>query len=109
MPIEAIAAWEVAARRLLRDVGWADEKLATRRFPGGVSLALTAPVDGLYAATEVNERAWEAARGGAGRGTASRPRRRRRVHTGSHSGGEKPGPGGAPGRGQVAGPDLPQR
>ena len=60
-PDRAIAAWESAARRLLRDVGWADEQLATRRFPGGVSLALTAPVDGLYAATELNERAWEAA------------------------------------------------
>ncbi len=65
---QAIAAWEVAARRLLRDVGWADEKLATRRFPGGVSLALTAPVDGLYAATEVNERAWEAAAAELGEG-----------------------------------------
>jgi cyanophycin synthetase len=60
-PDRAIAAWKSAAQRLLRDIGWADEELATRRFPGGVSLALTAPVDGLYAATEVNERAWEAA------------------------------------------------
>ena len=60
-PDQAIAAWNTAARRLLRDVGWADEELATRRFPGGVSLALTAPVDGLYAATDLNESAWEAA------------------------------------------------
>lgn len=60
-PDQAIAAWESAARRLFRDVGWVDEHLATRRFPGGVSLALTAPVDGLYAATELNELAWEAA------------------------------------------------
>lgn len=57
----AIAAWERSARRLLDDVGWRDEGLVTRRFPGGVSLALTAPVDGLYAATELNERAWDAA------------------------------------------------
>ena len=60
-PDQAIAAWENAARRLLGDVGWANEGLATRRFPGGVSLALTAPVDGLYAATDLNESAWEAA------------------------------------------------
>lgn len=60
-PDQAIAAWKSAARRLLHEVGWADEELATRRFPGGVSLALTAPVDGLYAATELNEFAWEAA------------------------------------------------
>lgn len=60
-PAQAIAAWESVARRLFRDVGWVEEHLATRRFPGGVSLALTAPVDGLYAATELNELAWEAA------------------------------------------------
>ena len=60
-PDQAIAAWNTAARRLLRDVGWANEELAIRRFPGGVSLALTAPVDGLYAATDLNESAWEAA------------------------------------------------
>jgi UDP-N-acetylmuramyl pentapeptide synthase len=60
-PDEAIAAWRHAAHRLLRDVGWPDEELAARRFPGGVSLALSAPIDALYAATELNERAWEAA------------------------------------------------
>jgi UDP-N-acetylmuramyl tripeptide synthase len=67
-PDRAIAAWKNAARRLLGEVGWADEGLATRRFPGGVSLALTAPVDGLYAATELNERAWEAAAAELGEG-----------------------------------------
>ena len=56
-----ISAWRRAAERLLRDVGWADERLAVRHFEGGVSLALTAPVDGLYAATDLSERAWEAA------------------------------------------------
>jgi cyanophycin synthetase len=57
----AIAAWRSAAQRLLCEVGWANEDLVSRPFPGGLSLALTAPVDGLYAATELNERAWEAA------------------------------------------------
>jgi UDP-N-acetylmuramyl tripeptide synthase len=57
----AIAAWHKAAGRLLAEVGWEKETSVSRRFPGGVSLALTAPVDGLYAATEINERAWEAA------------------------------------------------
>ncbi|MGZ8399576.1 MAG: Mur ligase family protein, partial [Gemmatimonadales bacterium] len=66
----AIAAWQSAARRLLRDAGWGDEQLSTRRFPGGVSLALTAPVDGLYAATELNELAWEAASAELGEGPA---------------------------------------
>jgi len=65
----AIAAWESAARRLLRDAGWSDQQLSTRRFPGGVSLALTAPVDGLYAATELNELAWESAAAELGEGS----------------------------------------
>jgi len=60
-PDEAISAWQNAAGRLLRDIGWPDEELVARRFQGGVSLALTAPVDALYAAAELNERAWEAA------------------------------------------------
>jgi UDP-N-acetylmuramyl tripeptide synthase len=57
----ALAAWRAAARRLLEAVGWSGEALAARGFAGGASLALTAPVDALFAATEVNEAAWEAA------------------------------------------------
>jgi cyanophycin synthetase len=60
-PDEVLAVWRSAAQRLLGDVGWTGERLATRIFAGGVSLALTAPVDALYAATELNERAWDAA------------------------------------------------
>jgi cyanophycin synthetase len=57
----AVVAWQRAARRLLEAVGWPNEDLRTRAFAGGVSLALTAPLDGLYAATDLNERAWAAA------------------------------------------------
>jgi UDP-N-acetylmuramyl tripeptide synthase len=57
----ALAAWRAAARRLLDAVGWPDEELATRGFAGGASLALTAPADALFAATDLNEAAWEAA------------------------------------------------
>src|SRR6202035_2235354 len=53
----AIELWRGCARRLLEAVGWEREKLAARRFPGGASLAFTAPIDALYAATEVNEAA----------------------------------------------------
>src|SRR5689334_226040 len=58
---EAVVAWEKAARRYLDAIGWPDEQLRTRPFRGGVSLAFTAPLDCLYAATELNERAWAAA------------------------------------------------
>ena len=57
----AIAAWRRAAERLLQAVGWNDQKVVTRTFRGGVSLAVTGPIDALYAATELNERAWAAA------------------------------------------------
>src|SRR4029077_4959883 len=49
------------ARRLLDTVGWAGEDLAVRRFTGGASLALSAPLDALYSATELNEWAFRAA------------------------------------------------
>src|ERR687897_3776462 len=57
----ATAAWEKAARTLLEAVGWAGQRVASRPFRGGVSLALGGPVDGLYSATEIAEEAWEAA------------------------------------------------
>ncbi len=57
----AIALWRAAATRLLEQVGWPEQHLATRGFGGGASLAFTAPPDALYAATEVNEAAWAAA------------------------------------------------
>ena len=55
---EVVAAWERAVRRVLSAVGWGDETTAVRRFDGGLSLFMSAPVDALYAATEVNEDAW---------------------------------------------------
>jgi len=61
-PDLVIGAWETEARRLLDAVEWKEEELCVRRFEGGASLALSAPVDALYAATEVNEAAWDAAR-----------------------------------------------
>ncbi|MGN6393490.1 MAG: Mur ligase family protein [Gemmatimonadales bacterium] len=60
---QAVAAWELSARRLLHAVGWEGERVVVRRFAGGASLALTAPADVLYAATELNEAAWAAAAG----------------------------------------------
>src|SRR4051812_575754 len=57
----AVAVWRQNVRSLLAAVGWPDEEIAVRRFAGGASLAISAPIDSLYAATEVNEQAWAAA------------------------------------------------
>ena len=57
----AVEVWTMQARALLEAVGWGDAALAARRYTGGASLAFSAPIDALYAATEVNETAWEAA------------------------------------------------
>ncbi len=57
----AVAAWQSRARQILDAVGWQREDTAVRLFPGGATLALSAPDDALYAATELNEWAWTAA------------------------------------------------
>ena len=54
-------AWIRQAGRLLEAMGWGAEELCVRSFPGGASLAISAPIDRLYTATEVNEAAWDAA------------------------------------------------
>ncbi|HEX2645161.1 MAG TPA: Mur ligase family protein [Thermoanaerobaculia bacterium] len=53
--------WARQARRILDAVGWQREETRVRLFPNGASLALSAPIDALYAATEINEWAWTAA------------------------------------------------
>ncbi|MDZ4864582.1 MAG: hypothetical protein SGJ01_14200 [Gemmatimonadota bacterium] len=40
---------------MLDAVGWRDEQITARRFPHGASVAISAPIDGLLAATGVNE------------------------------------------------------
>ncbi len=54
-------AWVRQAGRILEAVGWGAEELCVRRFPGGANLALSAQIDRLYTATEVNEWAFVAA------------------------------------------------
>ena len=56
-----IAAWREAAGRMLAAVGWGGERILVRLFTGGASLAITAPPDSLYAATDLVEWAWAAA------------------------------------------------
>ena len=59
---ELVNAWQRQARCILDAVGWAGEQTRVRTFSGGASLAISAPLDALYAATEVNEWAFETAR-----------------------------------------------
>lgn len=49
------AAWQRSLDRVLVAVGWPHAVRAWRAWPGGMSLAFAAPIDALYAATEVNE------------------------------------------------------
>jgi cyanophycin synthetase len=50
--------WHGLASMLGETLGWTDLATAERRYPGGASLFLSAPVDQLMTATEVAERAW---------------------------------------------------
>lgn len=61
-PDLVVGAWKQHVRRLLDDLDWRDSDIRVRRFDGGASLAISAPEDGLYTATEVTECAWDAAR-----------------------------------------------
>jgi cyanophycin synthetase len=58
----AVDVWRIQARRMLSAVGWGLEETCTRVFAGGANLAISAPIDALYAATEINEWAFAAAR-----------------------------------------------
>jgi UDP-N-acetylmuramyl tripeptide synthase len=53
-------AWKKHVERMLADLGWDDTEFATARLAGGISLAFTAPIDALYAASAINEWAWSA-------------------------------------------------
>ena len=52
--------WEKHVRCLLAAIGWQHCEFATVVLTGGISMGFTAPVDALYAASEINEWAWAA-------------------------------------------------
>lgn len=56
-----LAGWAASVRAFAEALSWSDVDLHTRREPGGASLFLSAPVDALMTATEINERSWVAA------------------------------------------------
>ena len=62
-PAMFAAAWGAALDHALAALGWQGAARASRAWPGGVTLAFAAPIDALYAATEVAEWAFAVARG----------------------------------------------
>ena len=56
-----INTWRIHAEHLLQAVGWQDQKTTSRIFQDGLSLVISAPMDALYAATELNEAAFQQA------------------------------------------------
>ncbi len=55
-----IPVWQANVARMLAELGWDEAMFASRKLLGGVSMAFSAPIDALYAASEINEWAWAA-------------------------------------------------
>ncbi len=53
------ALWRKHMRALLDQVGWQDETITTRAYPGGISLMISAPMDALNVATDMIESVWQ--------------------------------------------------
>lgn len=68
-----VRAWRQHASAMLDAVGWNNTPLLDRRTSGGVSLGFPAPIDALYAATEINDWAYDAARSALRDGAAPEP------------------------------------
>lgn len=58
-----IERWEAAAKGFLARVGHSDEDTMVRRYHGGASLLISAPIDALYSMCELNEAAFALAAG----------------------------------------------
>jgi UDP-N-acetylmuramyl tripeptide synthase len=56
--VRLAAAWEKHVRRMLAAIGWHDCEFAALVLTDGISMGFTAPIDALYAASEINEWAW---------------------------------------------------
>ncbi len=51
--------WLIFVRRILDELGWTTEETSHRIFENGISIAISAPMDALYSACEINESAWD--------------------------------------------------
>src|SRR5210317_1144937 len=57
---QLIPVWADNGGRMLEALDWPSAEFAFVKLQGGISLAFSAPVDQLYAASEINEWAWAA-------------------------------------------------
>jgi cyanophycin synthetase len=57
--ITVVTVWSNYAKQLLKAVNWSDENTFSRIFEDGISIAISAPLDALYAACDLNELAWQ--------------------------------------------------
>ncbi len=55
-----VPVWSEQVARMLEALEWPSARFASLKLSGGVSLAFSAPIDALYAASEINEWAWAA-------------------------------------------------
>jgi UDP-N-acetylmuramyl tripeptide synthase len=51
--------WLTYAKQLLKAVDWSGEQTFFRIFEDGITIAISAPLDALYAACDLNESAWQ--------------------------------------------------
>ncbi len=56
---QVVVAWQQQVQYLLDAVGWHTDTSCTRLFAGGASLAISSPIDALYASCDINEIAWQ--------------------------------------------------
>ncbi|MEH6651078.1 MAG: Mur ligase family protein [Motiliproteus sp.] len=56
---QVVNQWQINVRQLLDDLDWQTEQTCYRLFEDGISIAISAPLDALYAACDINETAWE--------------------------------------------------
>ena len=57
---QLLPVWADNVGRMLEALDWPSAEFAYRMLEGGISLAFSAPIDQLYAASEINEWAWAA-------------------------------------------------
>ncbi len=55
---QVIDLWTKHCRTLLDALNWEKQEITHRTYEGGASLVISAPIDCLYAATEITEAAW---------------------------------------------------